>query len=143
MTVEYSEAVDRARVEFEQRWRPCDLAHVDTAFADRFERQLGKWQAAQITGTVHEMAVHSAAMVRAYAAAIEVMQNYRHTAYLLGYDREQSVAVCISAHSESVEHAQRAMDVPVEWVTPEAVARLVAQAKAMEVAIGDKEDRLS
>ncbi|MGI9491840.1 MAG: hypothetical protein ACR2QF_05495 [Geminicoccaceae bacterium] len=143
MTIEYSEAVDQARIEFEQRWRPCDLAHVDTAFADRFDRQLKKWQTAQITGTVGGMAAHSAAMVRAYAAAIEVMQNYRHTAYLLGYDREQSVAVCISAHSESVEHAQRSMDCDVEWITPEAVARLVAHSRAIGIAIEDKEDRLS
>jgi len=34
-------------------------------------------------------------------------------------------------------------DLPVEWVTPEAVARLVGKARQMGITIDDKGDRMS
>jgi len=141
MSAEHSLRVDEARAKFEARWRPSDLFCVDGAFAERFERQLGRWNKAQVTGTVEEMDTHSSAMVRAYAAAFEKMKQYRDTAYFIAHDHDTGIAVCISAHADSVEAARRSTDQEIVWVTPEAVAKLVGQARLMSAFVEDKEDR--
>lgn len=76
-------------------------------------------------------------------AVYKRLEGHRMTAFLSGNDHANSRTVCISAHSESVAYAERGTDYPVTWVTPDAVARLVARAQEMGIIIDDKEDRLS
>ena len=143
MTVEHWNAVEAARVAFEARWQPSSVAVVDSELFDRFKEQLDLWNEAYATGSVEDIEIQAGGMIRAYEAATKLLEGHRMTAFLLAHDHEAGVSVCISSHSESVEHAKKSTDYPVEWVTPEAVVRLVAQAKAMETTIADKEDRLS
>lgn len=143
MTAEHFARVKAARVAFEARWQPSSLAVVDSAFYERFMAQVGLWDEAYAVGNPDEIETQAGGMIRAYEAAAELLEGHRMTAFLIGHDHERGRTICVSAHSESVEHAKKLTDHRVEWVTPEAVARLVGQAQEMGITIGDKEDRLS
>ncbi|MGI9501516.1 MAG: hypothetical protein ACR2RE_00480 [Geminicoccaceae bacterium] len=143
MTVEHWNAVKEARVAFEAQWQPSSLAAVDGSFYERFMEQVDLWNEAYANGSTDDIETHAGGMIRAYQAAAERLKGHRMTAYMIGYDRERGIAVCVSAHSESLEFAKKHVDGPITWVTPESVARLVAQAQDMGVTIMDTEDRLS
>lgn len=143
MSVELRQQVEEARVAFEAQWQPSSIAAVDNELYQRFMEQRDLWDEAYATGTHDEIETQAGGMIRAYAAVTQRLEGHRRTAYLLGYDRERGAAVCVSAHSESVQYAQEHINGPVIWITPEAVARLVGIAQDMGVTIMDTEDRLS
>lgn len=141
--IKWHDQVDAARVEFEKQWQPSSLAVVDNELYERFRQQEELWNAAYMTGTAEDIEVQAGGMVRAYQAASKRLEGHRMTAFLVGHDQERGKSVCISGHSESVPYAERGTDYPVIWVTPDAVARLVARTQEMGIIIDDKEDRLS
>ena len=112
-------------------------------FYERFMEQVDLWNEAYTTGNDGDIETQAGGMIRAYEAARKRLEGHRMTAFLIGHDRERGTAVCVSAHSESLEFAEKHVDGPITWVTPESVARLVAQAQDMGITIMDTEDRLS
>lgn len=65
MSVERWQEVQDARVAFEARWRPSQLACVDRELYDRFQEQLDHWNEAYAVGDGEDIEIHSAGMIRA------------------------------------------------------------------------------
>jgi len=138
----YNDVLDAKRT-FEAQWQPSALSVVDVGFYDRFARQRSLWEEAYATGSESDIELHAGGMIRAYAAATELLEKHRRTGFMVGHDHERGITICISPYSESVRYAEEGTEYPVKWVTPEAVARLIGQAQEMGITIDDKEDRLS
>ena len=110
--------VNEAREAFEKRWQIASVRKVDVELYERFSEQHRLYRKAIVTGDDDEAQDQAEAMVRAYQAITQRMTGHVQDAYLKGYDPESGTSIVISEYRQEMEGCI--------WVTPNALARLVA-----------------
>jgi hypothetical protein len=113
-----------AQASFETRWSMGALRLVDVDLHARLVEQCELWHEAQIVGDEAEVERQGEALCRGWVAAVGRMEreDEPHNAYMLG----QHGGVLVAIGERQAAHAVERDGRQAVWLTPDAVAKMVA-----------------
>lgn len=126
--------VSRAACAFEARWTFGALRRVDATLAQRLDEQRSLWDAACITGSDDDVALHGAAMCRGWAAGVRACEaaGLADDAYQLGRDAASGLVVAIGDQRAAADRVREIHGERVVWVTPDECARMLASIESFK-----------
>jgi hypothetical protein len=122
-------AITKAALAFEARWTLAALKRVDRDIHARLREQRNLFDQVTVTGPLHEVELHAAALVRGWQKAIRVMEtaDAPDDAYLVGEADGFKVAI---GHQKAA--AKGALERGAVWITPDEVAAILANVEAFK-----------
>ena len=118
---------------FESRWTFATLWRRDRELARRLHDQKNLFAEACVTGKPREIVDHAEALVRGYQAAARVLEQADEPddAYMLGVDLVTGLRIAIGGRV-SLERIREKHGADVVWLTPDEVARIVAEKESFK-----------